>query len=412
MVDGNIGMRLNIGITLPEKWKFLPLKRLTRFGYGDALSSDDRLPGAVKVFGSNGPFDQHSSANTLAPCIIIGRKGSYGKLQYSEDAVFAVDTTFIIDERHTSADLKFLYYLLSTLGLDELSDDTAIPGLSRAKAYQSLSPVPPLETQRHIARFLDEKTARIDGLIEKKRALLERLAEKRQALITRAVTKGLNPDAPMKPSGIEWLGDIPAHWEAGNIRRFAKMKTGHTPSRSIAEYWDDCTIPWFSLSDVWQLRDGTRWYLEETAERISEIGLANSAAELLPAGTVVFSRTASIGYSGIMPEAMATTQDFWNWICGPKLTPEYLLLLFRSMTQKFDESTSGSTHKTIYRGIAAGLHICVAPLQEQKEIARYVLKQASEIDIAAEKVSASVEKLKEYRSALITATVTGQLEVA
>ena len=80
-------------------------------------------------------------------------------------------------------------------------------------------PLPPLDTQRRIARFLDEKTARIDGLIEKKRMLLDRLAEKRQALITRAVTKGLNPDAPMKPSGIDWLGDIPAHWEVRRINR-------------------------------------------------------------------------------------------------------------------------------------------------------------------------------------------------
>ena len=78
--------------------------------------------------------------------------------------------------------------------------------------------IPPLQTQRHIAQFLDKKTARIDGLIEKKRALLDRLAEKRQALITRVVTKGLNPDAPMKPSGIDWLEDIPAHWEVKRLK--------------------------------------------------------------------------------------------------------------------------------------------------------------------------------------------------
>jgi type I restriction enzyme S subunit len=269
-------------------------------------------------------------------------------------------------------------------------------------------PSPPLETQRRVARFLDEKTARIDALIEKKRALLDRLAEKRQALITRAVTKGLNPDAVMKPSGIEWLGVIPAHWEAGNIRRFAQMKTGHTPSRSNPEYWDNCTIPWFTLADVWQLRDGTRWYLEETAEKISEFGLANSAAELLPAGTVVFSRTASIGFSGIMPEPMATSQDFWNWICGPKLLPEYLLLLFRSMKQKFEESTSGSTHKTIYQGTAAGLQICVAPLEEQKAISAYVFDRARAIDEAVIQVRKSLERLTEYRAALITSAVTGQ----
>ena len=86
--------------------------------------------------------------------------------------------------------------------------------------------LPPLNTQQRIARFLDEKTAQIDALIEKKRALLERLAEKRQALITRAVTKGLNPDAPMKPSGIDWLGDIPAHWEVNRLNRQIRSKCG------------------------------------------------------------------------------------------------------------------------------------------------------------------------------------------
>ena len=206
-------MRISVGMKIPEGWQLLPLKRITRFGYGDALASDERERRGVKVYGSNGPFDEHSKANTLAPCIIVGRKGSYGKLNFSHDPVFAVDTTFVIDQRHTSADLRFLYYSLGILGFDELSDDIAVPGLSREKAYQALSLLPPLDTQRQIARFLDEKTARIDGLIEMKRELLDRLAEKRQALITRAVTKGFDPDTPMKRSGIDWLGYIPAHWE-------------------------------------------------------------------------------------------------------------------------------------------------------------------------------------------------------
>lgn len=228
-------MRLNEGIEVPAGWDFVPLKRITRFGYGDALASDNREPGNTKVYGSNGAFDLHSSANTLGPCIILGRKGSYGKLQFSNEPVFAVDTTFIVDQRHTSADLRFLYYLLGVLGLDELSDDTAVPGLSREKAYQSLCPIPPLDTQRRIARFLDDKTARIDALIEKKRALLDQLAEKRQALITRAVTKGLNPDAPMKPSGIDWLGDIPAHWNVIALNKITnKITNGYVgPTRDI-----------------------------------------------------------------------------------------------------------------------------------------------------------------------------------
>jgi len=308
-------------------------------------------------------------------------------------------------------DNRFLFYWLQHRRADliALSVGGGQPNLSQHDLKEERVPCPPIETQRQIARFLDEKTTRIYGLIEKKRELLDRLAEKRQALITRAVTKGLNRDAPMQPSGIDWLGDIPAHWEMGNIRRFVTMKSGHTPSRSHPEYWDECTIPWFTLTDVWQLRDGTRWYLGETAERVSEAGLENSAAELLPAGTVVFSRTASVGYSGIMPQPMATTQDFWNWVCGPKLTPEYLLLVFRSMTQKFEESTSGSTHKTIYQGIAAGLRICVAPIREQKQITTLVFERCARIDALAQQVHCSVARLSEYRAALITAAVSGQI---
>ena len=112
----------------------------------------------------------------------------------------------------------FVNYLLLAIynargTFPHLKQSTGIQNLDLANFLNIRVSIPPLDTQRRIARFLDEKTARIDGLIEKKRELLDRLAEKRQALITRTVTKGLNPDAPMKSSGIDWLGDIPAHWE-------------------------------------------------------------------------------------------------------------------------------------------------------------------------------------------------------
>ena len=108
-------------------------------------------------------------------------------------------------------------------------------GLGQYPMKNAFIALPPLDTQRRIARFLDEKTARIDGLIEKKRALLDRLAEKRQALITRAITKGLNPDAPMKHSGIDWLGDIPAHWEVIALNKvITKITNGYVgPTRNI-----------------------------------------------------------------------------------------------------------------------------------------------------------------------------------
>jgi type I restriction enzyme, S subunit len=209
-----------------------------------------------------------------------------------------------------------------------------------------------------------------------------------------------------KDPEIEWLPAIPWNWEAGNIRRYAPMRTGHTPSRQVSEYWDDCTIPWFTLADVWQLRDGTRRYLGETKEKISELGLANSAAELLPAGTVILSRTASVGFSGIMPTAIATTQDFWNWVCGPKLLPDYLLWLFRAMGDKIAQITSGSTHQTIYQRDAASLEICMPPLDTQRRIARFLDEKTARIDGLIEKKRALLDRLAEKRQAIITRAVT------
>lgn len=307
----------------------------------------------------------------------------------------------------------YLFYVVSSSAfIDTINAETF--GTTRPRAdwetvgHQPL-PLPDLDTQQRIARFLDDRTARIDALIEKKRALFDRLAEKRQALITRTVTRGLNPDAPLKDSGIGWLDKVPAHWKTGNIRRFAKMKTGHTPSRSMPGYWDNCDIPWFTLSDIWQLRDDRKWYLGDTAEKISELGLANSAAELLPAGTVVLSRTASVGFSGIMPVNMATSQHFWNWVCSDDLRPEYLLLLFRSMGQEFERIMTGSTHQTIYKDVAAGLKICVPPLAEQDAIVAKLKPEVEAHYAASEKISASIEKLTEYRAALVTTAVTGKI---
>jgi type I restriction enzyme S subunit len=99
------------------------------------------------------------------------------------------------------------------------------------------------------------------------------------------------------------------HRDVIRLKRVAKLATGHTPRRQHPEYWVNCTIPWFSLADVWRIRDGELEYLGDTAEKISELGVANSAACLLPAGTVIVSRTASVGLSGILPVPMATNQD-------------------------------------------------------------------------------------------------------
>ncbi|MDP7707360.1 restriction endonuclease subunit S [Mycobacterium sp. TY815] len=199
--------------------------------------------------------------------------------------------------------------------------------------------------------------------------------------------------------------NLPDGWRRANIRRYATMKTGHTPSRSKPEYWENVTIPWFTLADVWQLRDGRRVYLGDTANQISELGLANSAAELLPAGTVVLSRTASVGFSGVMPRPMATSQDFWNWVCGPDLMPEYLNYQFKAIAPALRALNMGSTHQTIYQRDAAGIEIVVPPLPQQHAIVGYLDRETARIATLIEEQQRLIEMLRERRAAVIRTSV-------
>ncbi len=193
---------------------------------------------------------------------------------------------------------------------------------------------------------------------------------------------------------------LPDGWRRANIRRYASMKTGHTPSRSNPEYWENVTIPWFTLADVWQLRDGRRTYVGDTASKISELGLANSAAELLPPGTVVLSRTASVGFSGIMPTAMATSQDFWNWVCGPDLLPEYLNYQFKAIAPELRALNMGSTHQTIYQRDAAGIEVLVPPVDVQRAIADYLDRETARIDTLIDEQQRLIELLLERRDSV------------
>lgn len=286
-----------------------------------------------------------------------------------------------------------------------------VESIEHSYLAETLVALPPLSEQTAISVFLDRETAKIDTLIAAQRRLTDLLKEKRQALISHLVTKGLDPDAPMKDSGVEWLGEVPAHWVVGKLQAFACRESGHTPSRQHPEYWENCSIPWFSLADVWQIRDGMVKYVYQTKELVSELGLANSSARLLPAGTVMLSRTASVGYSAIMGCDMATTQDFVNWVCHDNLRPEFLLYVLRGMRTEFDRLMIGSTHQTIYMPDIAKLAMARPPETEQVAICQFLDQQIEKIDSLVSTAEKSEALLQERRSALISAAVTGKIDV-
>lgn len=177
---------------VPEHWEIQKLRRVCRFAYGDSLPDDDRNDEQVPVYGSNGIVGFHDMSNTLSPAIIIGRKGSYGKLNYSQDSAFAIDTTYYIDRKTTSHNIRWLFYMLTILRLDEGSKDSAVPGLAREDAYSLAVPVCDPDEQQAIASFLDRETGRIDELIQKNERVIELLKEYRASLIHHAVTGKIN----------------------------------------------------------------------------------------------------------------------------------------------------------------------------------------------------------------------------
>jgi type I restriction enzyme, S subunit len=203
-----------------------------------------------------------------------------------------------------------------------------------------------------------------------------------------------------RAGAVAWMGKIPAHWDVARLKYVAKLGTGHTPSRQHPEYWEDCTIPWVTLADVWQLRDGGRkTTITETAENISELGLANSAAVRHPKGTVILSRTASVGFSAVLGVDAATSQDFMTWTCGPRLEPMYLLYVLRAMKQEFRRLVMGSTHKTIYMPDIERLTIPLPLLEDQREIVAFLDAELARLDDLLEKKKRLIELLIEREGA-------------
>ncbi|GAO35316.1 hypothetical protein SCT_0701 [Sulfuricella sp. T08] len=276
--------------------------------------------------------------------------------------------------------------------------------------FGSLSCTLPLLAEQHtIAAFLDRETGKIDALIAEQQRLVELLAEKRQAVISHAVTKGLNPNAPMKDSGIEWLGEVPAHWEVRRVKDVARLESGHTPSKQVPAYWEDCDIPWVSLNDSKQL--AVCDYISETAVQINHLGLTNSSARMLPGGAVVFTRDATIGLTAITTRPMAVSQHLIAWCPSEKIDALFLLRVFNTMKLFLDACTFGATIKTIGMADVKKLVTPVPPIPEQQAIVAFLENEVAKFDALTTEANRTIALLQERRSALISAAVTGKIDV-
>lgn len=283
-----------------------------------------------------------------------------------------------------------------------------IQNFSAAKYRSLVAPLPPLETQRRIAAFLDKKTERIDALIEKKQQLLDRLAEKRQAIITQAVTKGLDPSAPMKDSKVNWLGQIPAHWQLKRLKYVTPRVTVGIVVTPAAYYADEGVMALRGLNvkpmgfDFSDLRTITPEGHE--INRKSELGK----------GDLVVVRTGATGTTAVVPQNLAGSNCIDVVIVRrPKETSEYFLGWFLNSDiarTQYGLGSEGALQLHFNVETAKEVLVTLPPLSEQEKIADFIAQSVAAHDERCSKVKLSIDRLIEYRSALITSAVTGRLE--
>lgn len=311
-----------------------------------------------------------------------------------------------------TGDERFLAYVLEGLrrDLEALGQGSTFTEVSTAALAGWHIPSPDPATQRAVADALDRELVHFTDLVRERTAQRALLLERRAAVVQAAVTG--EGDATAE-ANVGWVDRLPAHWSASKLTRVARLGSGHTPSRARPDWWMGCSIPWITTGEVQQVRDDRREVISDTRECISELGLANSAAELHPRGTVVLCRTAaSAGYSGVMGLDMATSQDFATWTCGPRLDPFYLLYCLRAMRPYLlGYLAQGSTHRTIYMPDIEALHIPLPPIDEQHVIVGQIREQVRVIDELVDTVDKQLRLLSERRQALIAAAVTGQLDL-
>ena len=392
-------------------WPRAKLKFAAGLAYGEALPNDESHGCAFRVFGSNGPFASFSRANTRAPVIIIGRKGSYGKVNWTAEPCFASDTTFFIDESTSRNHLRWLYWLLQSLRLDEGTDEAAVPGLNRDTVYSKDVLVPPLPQQQAIADFLDRETTRLDALIAAKERGLRLLAEKRQALTTHAVTRGLDPSTPLRDSGIPWLGEMPAHWEVWKLGHSASIGNGSTPSRSNTAYWTDGTIPWLNSSVVNQYEaTSADQFVTETALRKCHLPLVKSGSVLVAitgqgktrgkAVVLSFDATINQHLAYVSPDPSRLDPWFLRWT---------LLSAYGFLRSISDDA--GGTKGALTCEVLAHIRVPVPPVCEQRAIAASVAIDTEELESLRKVVTRTIALLKERRATLIASAVSGQINV-
>jgi type I restriction enzyme S subunit len=296
-----------------------------------------------------------------------------------------------------------LQYLVCSKGVGTIQRNLYWPHLKRTSVV-----VPPPAEQAAIVRFLDWANGRLERAIRAKRKVIALLNEQKQAIIHRAVTRGLDPSVPLKPSGIPWIGDIPQHWEVRRLGRLAEIFNGSTPSRAKPAYWANGTVPWIASGKI-----NDRWITTPT-ELVSKRALEECSLPLVLSGSVLLGligQGRTRGMSALLMMDASISQNLAAIVPRSALMSRFTFSVLIASYDYIRDLGRGSSQPALNCDIVGRLLVPVPPMREQLEISQAIEAQTHDFETAVSRVGREIELLREYRTRLVADVVTGKLDV-
>ncbi|ENP0863897.1 TPA: restriction endonuclease subunit S [Vibrio alginolyticus] len=343
--------------------------------------------------------------------VLLGKAASVGKVAYVDSNMdFNVWSPLAVITAKSNKYGKYIYYCLQSSMLQAQCEVFANSNTQKNLGMNTIDnldmPLPSEHEADVITNFLDHETAKIDTLIEKQQQLIKLLKEKRQAVISHAVTKGLNPQAPMKNSGVEWLGEVPEHWVTKSYRYACKIyrgKFGHRPRNDPAFY--DGEYPFIQTGDVARAGKMITSYSQTLNEKGKEV------SQLFPAGTLMMAIAANIGDTAILGFEAYAPDSVVGFKPYADLDIEFLRYSFMAALPALEQTSTQSTQANLNVDRIGAVKAVFPSYDEQREIVEYLDRLLDQYDSIEKRCKKAIALMQERRTALISAAVTGKIDV-
>jgi type I restriction enzyme S subunit len=393
---------------IPSHWSKVRLRYLCDITTGNRDTVHREDEGQYPFFVRSKTIEKISTFSYDGEAILTAGDGDICKIWHHVNEKFDFHQRVYMLYNFKKLNGRFLYYYISEnfyYDVFKLSAKNTVDSLRLPMFLNFPVSVPPIQEQNKIAQYLDHQTAIIDQLIQQKEKLIELLKEKRQAVINESVTKGLNPNTKMKDSGIEWLGDVPEHWEVTKMKYMATITRGAI-LRPVddPEYFDD-NGEWTYLN----ISDATKCdkYLHEGKLRLSELGSTKSA-RVLP-DNLILTASATIG-KPFINKIPVCVHDGFIPITNIKCSIDYLYHYLRN-PQLYVALGKVNTQKNIYLDEVKDMFVTQPPLNEQIDIVGFLEKFEETNNELILQVENQIDKLNEYRQSIVSEAVTGKIDV-